>query len=99
MTKLLEYLDEIYGEDEMSDALSKYKDFTRLTKKRDQPVTEFIAEYDKAHTRARESGSEFSDIVLAFNLLESCQLSETDEKFILTAIDFKSGNKCECCSV
>ena len=30
-------------------------------------------------------------MVLGFTLLESCKLSETGEKFILTALDFKVG--------
>ena len=91
MTKLLEYLDSIYGVDDMTDALTKYKKFTRLKKKSDQSISEFIAEYERTHIEAKESGCEFSDTVLAFNLLESCRLSDTDEKFILTGIDFKSG--------
>ena len=32
-------------------------------------------------------------MVLGFSLLESCELSETDEKFILTALDFKVGKR------
>ena len=34
-----------------------------------------------------------SDTVLALNLLESCRLSDTDEKFVLTAVDFKTGKE------
>ena len=49
--------------------------------------------FEGSYIKAKESGCEFSDIVLAFNLLESCNLSETDEKFILTAVDFKTGKE------
>jgi hypothetical protein len=95
LVKLIAFLDTIYAENEMTDAWTKYKQFIRLKKDhgQPQPVTEFIAEFDKAHTKAKESGCEFSDIVLGFNLLESCQLSEMDEKFILTAVDFKVGKQ------
>lgn len=95
MGKLIKFLDEIYAEDEMSEAWNKYKDFIRLKRDQDQPVTEFIAEFDKKHKRAKESGCQFSDMVLGFNLLESCQLSETDEKFILIDVDFKTGKEQE----
>ena len=88
LEKLIAFLDTIYKEDEMTEAWNKYKAFIRLIKQELQPVTEFIAEFDRAHKKAKESGCEFSDIVLAFNLLESFNLSETDEKFILTAVDF-----------
>ena len=92
-TVLWLFSDSIYAVDEMADALNKYKEFTRLVKKKSHSISEFIAEYDKAHSRAKEGGSEFSDTVLAFNLLESCHLSETDEKFVLTGMDFKSGKE------
>jgi hypothetical protein len=81
MDKLIKFLDEIYAEDEMSEAWNKYKDFIRLKREHNQPVNEFVAEFDKKHKRARESGCQFSDMVLGFNLLDSCELSETDEKF------------------
>ena len=58
LTKLVEYLDGIYGEDEMTDAWTKYKEFIRLKKEAAQPVSEFIAEFDKAHKKAKESGCE-----------------------------------------
>jgi hypothetical protein len=91
LEKLIEYLDSIYSEDPMSEAWSKYKRFNQLMRDQNQSVTEFIAEFDKGHAKAKESGCEFSDLVLGFKLLESCNLSETDEKFVLTAVDFKVG--------
>ena len=65
----------------------------RLQKSQGQPINEFIAVFDAKYMKAKESGSDFSDIVLAFNLLEACRLSETDEKFVLTAVDFKKGKE------
>ena len=93
LTKLIEFFDTIYAEDPMSEAWLKYKRFTQLKKSPDQPVTDFIADFDKAHAKAKLSGCEFSDIVLGFKLLEACELSETDEKFVLTAVDFKAGKR------
>ena len=91
LKKVVDFMDTIYAEDDMTTAWTKYKEFIRLKKDSSQPVIEFIAEFDKKHTKAKEAGCVFSDIVLGFNLLESCNLSETDEKFILTAVDFKKG--------
>ena len=93
LTKLIAFLDTIYAEDVMAEAWRKYKQFRHVKKNHDQPINEFIAEFDKAHAKAKESGCEFSDIVLGFSLLESCELSETDEKFVLTAVDFKVGKQ------
>lgn len=91
--RLIDFLDEIYAEDDMAEAWSNYKNFVRLTKKKTQPVMEFVAEFEKAYKKAKTSGCEISDTVLAFSLLEACRMSETDEKFILTAINFPEGKR------
>ena len=93
MDKLVVYLDSIYKEDEMTNMWTKYKKFVRLKKGDEQPVNEFIAEFETAYKEAKDNGCEVSDTVLALNLLESCCLSETDEKFVLTAVDFKKGKE------
>ena len=97
MTKLIGYLDSVYEEDEMTNMWSKYKNFVRLKKADGQPINEFIAEFESAYKEAKENGCEVSDTVLALNLLESCRLSETDEKFVLTAVDFKVGKERKDC--
>ena len=91
LKKLIEYLDTIYAADDMTEAWTRYKEFVRLRKLPNQSVTEFIADFEKAYSKAKESGNECSDITLAFNLLEACCLSDTDEKFVLTAVNFKDG--------
>ena len=97
MTKLIEYLDSIYQEDEMTDMWSKYKKFVRLRKGTDQPISEFVAEFERTYKEAKDNGCEVSDTVLALNLLDACDLSETDEKFVLTAVDFKAGKEKKDC--
>ena len=91
LAKLIEYLDTIYAEDDMTTAWTCYKKFVRLVKKKEQSVTEFIAEFDKEYKKAKDCGCVFSDTVLAFCLIEACKLSNTDEKFVLTAVDFTVG--------
>ena len=93
LEKIIKYLDEIYAEDDMTTAWTSYKKITRLVKKKDQPVTEFVAEFEKEYKKAKNCGCVFSDTVLAFCLLEACKLSDTDEKFVLTAVDFILGKQ------
>ena len=93
LTKLIAYLDTIYAEDELTDAWLNYKKIIRLKKTTDQPITEFIADFERIYKKAKDSGSDFSDLVLAFNLLEACVLSEIDEKFVISAIDYKTGKE------
>ena len=97
MNLLINYLDGIYKEDEMTNMWSKYKKFVRLKKSDNQSISEFIAEFDTVYKEAKDNGCEVSDTVLALNLLDSCCLSDTDEKFVLTAVDFKTGKeKADC---
>ena len=83
MKLLTEFLDTIYGEDDMAKSWTRFKKFIGLRMEPGRSVTEFIAEYDKDYAMAKECGCELSDTVLAFCLLEACKLSETDEKLIL----------------
>ena len=63
LDKLIEYLDGIYGEDDMTEALSRYKEFIRLRKTKEV--------FEGTYIKAKQSGCEFSDTVLAFNLLQA----------------------------
>ena len=93
LEQLITYLDGIYAVDPMTDAWNKYKEFVRLRIKDGQAVSDFIAEFEKAYAKAKACGNECSDSTLAFNLLEACRLSETDEKFVLTEVNFKDGKE------
>ena len=52
MEKLVEYLDSIYAEDEMTNMWTKYKKFVQLKKSLNQPINEFIAEFERAYKEA-----------------------------------------------
>ena len=98
LTKLIAYLDNVYKEDELALMWTKYKTFTRLRKTNEQqPITEFIAEFEAAYKDAKDNGCEVSDTVLALSLLDSCNLSEIDVKFVLTDVDFKTGRAQSTC--
>ena len=78
LVKVIEYMDSMRMKRQ---AWTKYKQFIHLKKDgANQPVTEFIAVFDQAHTKAKESRCEFSGIILGFNFLEPGNLNETDEK-------------------
>ncbi len=93
MTKLIAYLDTIYAEDEMTNMWTKHKKFVRLRKAENQSILEFIAEFETAYKEAKDNGCAVSDTVLALNLLEACQLTDTDEKFVMTGVDLKGGKE------
>ena len=86
--KLLTFLDTIYQEDDMSSAWTKYKNFNKITRAEGVTVSNYIAEFEKEYLLAKSAGCVYSDIILAFRLLESCSLTEVDEKFLLTGVDY-----------
>ena len=86
----LKYLDSIYKEDEMASAWGKYKNFQKVVRSEDTLVNHFIAEFEKEYMLAKTAGCEYSDTLLGFRLLEATKLTEMDEKFVLTGIDFSS---------
>ena len=85
---LITFLDGIYQEDDMSAAWTKYKNFNKISRGDGVAVNDFIAEFEKEYLLAKSAGCEYSDIILAFRLLEGSRLSETDEKFVLTGVDY-----------
>ena len=93
MEELITFLDSVFQQDEMSEAWIKYKTFQRLSRKSNQDILSFISDFEKEYNLAKSAGCEYSDTILAFRLLEASNLSENDEKFILTAVDFEEGKK------
>ena len=48
--------------------MDKIPDVCQCEKKTESTYHEFIAEYEKEHTKAKKAGCEFLDTILAFNL-------------------------------
>ena len=88
ITKLLEFLDSVYKEDDMSAAWMKYKNFNKIVRAEGVTVSDYIAEFEKEYLLAKSAGCVYSDIILAFRLIESSNLTEVDEKFVLAGVDY-----------
>ena len=72
----------------MADAWSKYKGFQKVARKENVSINDFIADFEKEYVLAKSAGCVYSDVLLAFRLLEATKINEMDEKFVLTGIDF-----------
>ena len=88
--QLVKYVDSIYKEDEMASAWGKYKNFQKVVRSEDTLVNHFIVDFEKEYVLAKTAGCEYLNTLLAFKLLEATELTEMDEKFVLTGIDFSS---------
>ena len=91
ITELIKFLDTIYNKDEMADAWDKYIEFTSVTKKRDQCMTDFISEWTNVYHKAKKVGCVYSDVILAFKILQDSKLEDIDVKLVLTGVDYIKG--------
>ena len=86
--ELIKFLDTIYKKDEMADAWTKYKNFQKIKRIGNSTINDFISEFEKEYILAKSAGCEYSDTLIAFRLLEATVLSDMDEKFVLTGVNY-----------
>ena len=90
---LLEFLERIYQKDSMADAWEKYVTFEKFKFDNKISMKQFLADWENQYHKLKNVGCEYSDMILAFKLLDSCKLSAVDEKFVLTGVNYKAGLK------
>ena len=89
--ELIAFLDGIYDKDEMADAWDKYVAFSSLSRRSEQPMVEFISDWENMYHKAKKVGCDYSDIIRAFKILEDAKLGEMDVKLVLTGVDYQQG--------
>ena len=90
---LLEFLEGIYQKDSMADAWDKYTSFEKFKFDNKISLKQFLADWENQYHKLKNVGCEYSDMILAFKLLDSCRLSAVDQKFVLTGVNYKTGLK------
>ena len=89
--ELIAFMDKIYTKDDMADAWDKFVNFTSFTKKPEQQMEIFIAEWENNYHKAKLVGCEYSDMILAFKLLKDAKLNEIETKLVLTGVNYTEG--------
>ena len=93
MKELIDFLDNIYTKDDMADAWDKFCEFSHFVKASGQTMSEFIAEWENCYFKMKNVQCEYSDLILAFKLLQASQLTEIDTKLVLTGVNYKEGKE------
>ena len=75
----------------MADAFSKYVDFEKRKRENGEKIQEFIADWENLYTKVMAKGCVLADKVLAFKLLQACNLSDIETNLVLTGINFDLG--------
>ena len=91
--ELLKFLKSIYEKDSMADAWDKYVKFEKSKHDGKVPLKEYIAEWENKYHQLKNVGCEYADMILAFKLLDASNLTEVDQKFVLTGVDYSTGLK------
>ena len=86
--ELIAFLDNIYDKDEMADVWDKFVEFTSFSRKPEQDLTQFMAEWTNSYHKLKTAGCVYPDIILGFKLLDSAKLSDMDTKLVLTGVDY-----------
>ena len=77
--RLLEVLDSVYLEDIHKEKFKAYKDIRYFKREKSQSITDFLLEYDRKLRQLNEYGIKLPEEVLAFEVLESANLSPDQE--------------------
>ena len=93
INRLLEFLANIYEKDSMADAWDKYIAFEAIEKKEEEDIIKFIADWENGYYKMEAAGCQYTDIILAFKVLNAAKLNEMDTKLVLTGVDYEKGKK------
>ena len=88
---LLKFLEGIYKKDSMADAWMKYSNFEKFRRTEAGDIKEFIAEFENQYHLLKNAGCEYGDMIRAFKILDAAQLTDVDQKFVLTGVRYKEG--------
>ena len=90
---LISFLDDIYTKDDMADAWDKFCEFSHFMKKSDQTMSDFIAEWENSYHKMKKVECVYSDLILAFKLLQASKLNEIETKLVLTGVNYAEGKR------
>ena len=91
LKELLTFLDGIYSKDDLADAWDKFCDFSYFYKKPEQSMSDFIADWENCYYKMKNNDCTYSDIILAFKLLQASKQNEIETKLVLTGVNYKDG--------
>ena len=85
MTVLINTLDSVFLTDEHDNSYLAYTQFEQFRKLSDMCMNDYIIDFERLYNKTKKFNMELPDTVLAFKLLDSCQLSLQEKQLALTA--------------
>ena len=85
VTKLLNKLDDLFLHDKGSRQFAAFRSLYNL-RRGDKCIDTFLSEFEHVYYKFTEQGMSLPDTVMAFMLLESCKLADTEVQMVMSAI-------------
>ena len=83
--KLIEKLDDVFLTEEHENSYVAYSSFENFKKEPDVNMCDFIIEFERRYNKTKKFNMMLPDPVLAFKLLDSCNLNNSEKQLALTA--------------
>ena len=88
-TNVVAFLDSEFKKDAVSDMCDKIRAFMKLHKNSSQTMQQYISEFDRAYTTAKNGGlTDLPQQYLMYMLMENALLKDQDFRLVLSSIDF-----------
>ncbi len=85
--KLVIFLAEKLGKDDLSDCWEKFEDFEEFVRK-DGQISDYVAKFDLKYNRIMKKGMILPPEVLAFKLLKRAKITNDERLLVLTGMDY-----------
>ena len=84
---VIAFLDEQLGKDDLADKLIKFGEFDDY-KQTTESVSDFIGKFEQFYNRMVKGGTEYSSDILAYKLIRSAKLTDTEKMLVLSGVDY-----------
>ena len=85
---LIAFLDKHLGRDDLEVALEKFEDFEDYSRKSDESISQYIANFDQKYSRIRAENITLPPEILAFKLLRRAGISRSEKLLVLTGMNY-----------
>ena len=93
LDKLIAFLDEKLGKDDLTSSLEKFEDFENFQREPGQNMEDFIAKFDQKYRRLAKFEMGLPHTILAFKLLRKANISRNEKMLVLTGMNYAEKNK------
>ena len=88
LDKLIIFLDEHLGKDDLADSIEKYDDFEDYKRGKNDSISDYISKFDSKYQRIKKKKMTLPEEILAFKLLKCANITTAERKLVLTGMDY-----------